>query len=194
MNRGTVERTAGSAEPRPAAFPPDRGLQELQQALDSAVEGMTEAQWMWHPAEKWCAAEVLEHLYLTYTGTIKGFERVLQAEKPMATRASLKNRLQTGLVLGFNYLPTGRKSPPNAAPKGLPAEKVRGEFAVKIAAMDQIISQCEERFGRRTKLLDHPILGPLTGPQWKKFHVVHGRHHEKQLRQLREAQFASKVR
>jgi len=162
----------------------------LQGDLHSAVEGMTEAQWMWHPADKWCAAEVLEHLYLTYTGTIKGFERVLQGDKPAAARASLKNRLQTWVVLGFNYLPTGRKSPPTASPKGLPAEKVRGEFAEKIAAMDQIISQCEERFGRRTKLLDHPILGPLTGPQWKKFHVVHGRHHEKQLRQLREAQSA----
>lgn len=90
MNRGTVERAPGAPEPRPAAFPLDRGLQELQGDLHSAVEGMTEAQWMWHPADKWCAAEVLEHLYLTYTGTIKGFERVLQGDKPAAARASLK--------------------------------------------------------------------------------------------------------
>jgi len=57
--------------------------------------------------------------------------------------------------------------------------------------MDEIISQCEERFGRRTKLLDHPILGPLTGQEWKKFHVIHGWHHEKQLRQLKQAQAAA---
>jgi hypothetical protein len=169
----------------------DPRLQRLQHALQAAVQGMSEEQWTWRPADKWCAAEVLEHLYLTYTGTIKGFERVLQSDKPMATRSTVKHRLRTLLVLGFNYLPTGRKSPPNALPKGLPMEKVRSEFATKLAAMDRIISQCEERFGRSTKLLDHPVLGPLTGPQWKKFHVIHGRHHEKQLRRLREKQAAA---
>jgi len=47
-------------------------LEELKQALDAATEGMTNQQMGWHPAGKWCAAEVLEHLYLTYTGTVKG--------------------------------------------------------------------------------------------------------------------------
>jgi hypothetical protein len=28
-------------------------------------------------------------------------------------------------------------------------------------------------------------LGPLTGAQWRKFHLVHGRHHARQIRQLR---------
>ena len=166
----------------------DRRLENLRDDLLSAVEGMSDQQMSWHPADKWCAAEVLEHLYLTYTGTIKGFEKVMQGGNPMATPSSMKHRVRRLVVLGFNYLPTGRKSPPTATPKGLPIEKVRSEFAIKIAAMDRIISQCEERFGRNTKLLDHPILGPLTGQQWKKFHVIHGRHHEKQLRRLRQAQ------
>jgi hypothetical protein len=166
----------------------DRHLEDLRDALLSAIEGMSDPQMRWHPVDKWCAAEVLEHLYLTYTGTIKGFEKTLQEGKPMATPSSMKHRVRRLVVLGFNYLPTGRKSPPNATPKGLPIEKVRSEFAIKIAAMDRIISQCEDRFGRDAKLLDHPILGPLTGPQWKKFHVIHGRHHEKQLRRLRLAQ------
>jgi hypothetical protein len=166
----------------------DRRLENLRDDLLSATEGMSDQQMSWHPADKWCAAEVLEHLYLTYTGTIKGLEKVLQADRPLATRASVKQKLRILLVLGFNYLPTGRKSPPTAMPRGLPGEKVRSEFAIKIAVMDRIISQCEDRFGRNTKLLDHPILGPLTGQQWKKFHVIHGRHHEKQLQQLRRAQ------
>jgi hypothetical protein len=53
-------------------------------------------------------------------------------------------------------------------------------------AMDGIIARCEESFGGRTKLLDHPILGPLTAPQWRKMHLVHGLHHLKQLRRLRQ--------
>jgi hypothetical protein len=51
--------------------------------------------------------------------------------------------------------------------------------------MDEVIRQCEEKIGRGTKLLDHPILGPLTASQWRKFHLVHGLHHGKQLRRLR---------
>jgi hypothetical protein len=52
--------------------------------------------------------------------------------------------------------------------------------------MDSIIARCEEQLGSRCKLLDHPILGPLTASQWRKFHLVHGLHHVKQLRRLRE--------
>jgi hypothetical protein len=166
----------------------DPGLEELQNDLESAVARMSSRQMRWHPEGKWCAAEVLEHLYLTYTGTIKGFERVLEAGKPLATRPSLSHRWRTRVVIGFGFLPTGRKAPRNTVPQGLPAEQVRSEIGTKIAAMDQIITECEARFGRGTKLLDHPILGPLSAAQWRKFHLVHGRLHEKQIRRLRDAQ------
>ena len=162
----------------------DSHLQELKRTLESAVEGMSSEQLSWHPASKWSASEVLEHLYLTYTGTIKGFEKVLQAGKPLATRASMKQRWRTLVVIGFNYLPSGRKAPAVTEPKGLPADKVRKEFGDKIVAMDAITAQCEARFGRSTRLLDHPILGPLTAAQWRKFHLLHGRLHQKQILRL----------
>jgi hypothetical protein len=31
------------------------------------------------------------------------------------------------------------------------------------------------------------ILGPLTIRQWRKFHLIHGRHHIKQIRAIRAA-------
>ena len=79
----------------------DSHLEKLRNALDVAVEGMSSEQLSWHPAGKWCAAEVLEHLYLSYTGTIKGFEKVMTGGKPLATRASMKNRVQTFVVVTF---------------------------------------------------------------------------------------------
>jgi len=164
----------------------DSCLEKLKQALESAVEGMSSERLTWHPAGKWCAAEVLEHLYLTYTGTIKGFERVMTSGKPLATRASIAHRARTFVVLGLGHMPAGRKAPAIAQPKGLPVEKVRSELGAKIVAMDAIIAQCEMRFGRRVHLLDHPFLGPLTATQWRKLHLVHGRHHQKQLLRLRE--------
>jgi hypothetical protein len=165
----------------------DVRLDKLKQSLESAVEGMSSEQWSWHPPGKWCAAEVLEHLYLTYTGTIKGFERVMTRGRPLASRPSMSDRVRTLVVVGFGHMPEGVKAPAVAVPKGLPMEKVCAEFGAKIAEMDAIITQCEALFGRRVRVLDHPILGPLTAPQWRKLHVVHGRHHHKQLLRLRES-------
>jgi hypothetical protein len=162
----------------------DPGLKSLQQEIDAAIAGLTAEQLSWHPPGKWCVAEVLEHLYLTYTGTIKGFERMLEAGKPIVTPPTLKQRVGNVVVLGFAYLPSGREAPKMSRPKGLPQEKVRAEIVAKIAEMDEFLSRCEEKMGRG-KLLDHPILGPLTAAEWKKFHGVHGRHHLKQIRRLR---------
>jgi hypothetical protein len=165
----------------------DFRLDKLKKSLESAVEGMSREQWSWHPPGKWCAAEVLEHLYLTYTGTIKGFERVMTTGKPLFSRASMAQRVRTLVVLGLGHLPAGTKAPAVAVPKDLPAETMLNEFGAKIETMDGMITQCETRFGRRVHVLDHPILGPLTAPQWRKLHVVHSRHHHKQLLRLRES-------
>lgn len=164
----------------------DSRLEELKKAVETAVGGMSSEQLSWHLPGKWCAAEVLEHLYLTYTGTIRGFEKVMQAGKPLATRASMRQRGRALVVLALGYLPVGREAPANTRPRGLSAKTVHSEIGAKIAAMDALMAQCEARFGRHTPLLDHPILGPLTATQWRKFHLVHGRHHEKQLLRLRE--------
>ena len=165
----------------------DFRLEKLKENLESAVEGMSSEQLSWHPPGKWCAVEVLEHLYLTYSGTITGFERVMRKGKPLATQASMAQRVLTFVVVGLGHMPAGRKAPAMVLPKGLPAEKVRNGIGAKLVAMDAIIAQGEARFGRRVQLLDHPILGPLTAPQWRKLHLVHGWHHQKQLLRLRES-------
>ena len=165
----------------------DSRLEKLKEALESAVEGMSSEQLSWHPAGKWCAAELLEHLYLSYAGTINGFERVMRAGKPLGTRPSMKHRVQTFVVVGLGHMPTGRKAPDVARPRGVPVEKVRSEIGTKMVVMDSIIAQCEARFGGRAHVLDHPILGPLSAPQWRKLHVAHGWHHLKQIAKLRES-------
>src|SRR5450755_1173364 len=170
----------------------DSRLDKLRKFLESAVQGMSSEQLSWHLSGKWCVAEVLEHLYLTYTGTIKGFQRVAEAGKPLATIQSWAQRGRTIIVVGFGYLPSGREAPPVARPRGVPVEKVHAEIGPKIAEMDDIMAQCEKNLGARRKLLDHPILGPLTADQWRKFHLVHGLHHIKQIRLLKENDSAEK--
>ena len=163
----------------------DPHLKTLQEELTAVIAGLTAEQWQQHPAGKWCATEILEHLYLTYTGTTKGFSRVLGTQKATTTPATWIQRRNLLVVLGFGYLPSGREAPSFSRPRGLPKEKVVAEIAGKISEMDEMIARCEEKLGGG-KLLDHPILGPLTGAQWRKFHLVHGRHHMKQIRKLKE--------
>jgi hypothetical protein len=158
-------------------------LKKLQTELAQAIAGLTPEKLGWHPPGKWCAAEIIEHLYLTYTGTTKGFSRVLAAAQPPTTPATWIQRRNVLVVLGLGYLPPGRQAPSFSRPRGLPLEKVMAEIVPKITEMDEMITRSEETHGRG-KLLDHAILGPLTGAEWRKFHLIHGRHHIKQIRKL----------
>jgi hypothetical protein len=164
----------------------DSCLEQLRTAIASATEGMKTADLTRHPEGKWSAAEVLEHLYLSYTGTIRGCERCLQAGKSLARAPSWRDRLVTALVVGAGYLPRGRKATKHTLPQGMPAEKVLADIGSQIAAMDNAIARCETRYGTETRIMDHPVLGPLTPGQWRRFHWVHGKHHVKQILQLRE--------
>lgn len=159
-------------------------LESLSDLLRATIAGIAPEQLSHCGAGKWCAADILEHLYLTYTGTVRGIERVEQAGKPLASHSSLTKRMQAFVVIGLGYFPKGRKSPRVAEPRGLPREQVMGDIVSKIAQMDSAISRCEAKFGPHTKILDHPFLGALSAEQWAKFHFVHGNHHLRQIERL----------
>jgi len=95
----------------------DSYLERLQQAIASATRGMTSEELTRRRGEKWSAAEVLEHLYLTYTGTLKGCQRCLEAGRPMVSSPSLKQKLSTALVtamartLGYWTTPSSDRLP-----------------------------------------------------------------------------------
>ena len=168
----------------------DSCLEQLHDAITSATRGMTTEELTRHPEGKWSCAEILEHLYLTYTGTVKGFERCWEAGKPLAGSLTLKQRLAIALVVDAGYFPEGRQAPERTRPKGMPADKVVAEVRQQIAQMDEWIGKCEARYGKGTKLLDHPFFGALTARQWRRFHWVHGRHHVQQIMGLRDRQVA----
>jgi hypothetical protein len=163
----------------------DPRLKRLQQEITAATANLSSSQLMWHTPGKWSCSEILEHLYLTYTGTTKGFGRVVEAGKPMAGIPTWKQRAQALVVVRLRYMPSGRESPAVARPRGIPPEKIVAEIATVLGGMDEVMSRCAAKFGARTKVLDHPILGPFSVRQWRTFHLVHGLHHLKQIRGLR---------
>ena len=164
----------------------DAGLRRLQEEIAASVRGLSPRQMAWGLPGKWSLAQVLEHLYLTYTGTVKGCERCLQAEKPLAASPSWWQRVRVLVAVRAGYMPRGQQAPERSRPRGTPPEMVMAEIGARIAAMDDLLAQCEARHGRRAPLMNHPVLGPLTGAQWRRFHCVHGRHHVKQILKMRE--------
>lgn len=163
----------------------NKWLAQIEGMLTSATEGMTEEQLVWHAEGKWSAAQILEHLSKTYTGTSKGFAKALAANKSLATRATAWQLFARTTVVGLGYFPRGRKSPevvvPNSNWTGEHAVKtIREELAKLLEAQEKV----EQRFAG-IPVVDHPVMGPLTPEQWAKFHFVHAKHHMKQIAALR---------
>jgi hypothetical protein len=161
----------------------DFTLERLRQELEDATGGASPSALLQAPAGKWNAAQILEHLFLTYKNTHRGMAKCLEQSAPLASRATLKQRVATLLVVNLGYLPGGRQAPERATPRGMPPEEVLRAIAPELQRMGSDLNECERRFGTRTKIMDHPFLGPLTADEWRKFHCIHGRHHARQIRE-----------
>jgi hypothetical protein len=162
----------------------DSYLRQLRGAISSATHDMTAEQMRFRREGKWSVSEILEHLYLTYTGTIKGLGRCVASGKPFVSSPSTKMRLSRWVVVNLGYMPGGRQAPDMTRPTGNAGEGIAREIISKLEEMEFMLARAEEKFGGGTYVLNHPVLGPLTAKQWSKFHWVHGMHHVKQIEDL----------
>jgi len=163
-------------------------LDRLQQELEDAIGNASSNELSQAPAGKWSPTQILEHLLLTYRNTTRGLEKCRKQGNPLARSVTLKDRVAALLVVNLGYIPNGRQAPERALPRGVPPDEVRQQLMPELRKMALALDEREKEFGARTKILDHPFLGPLTASEWAKFHWVHGRHHARQIRQrLRKA-------
>jgi hypothetical protein len=158
-------------------------LELLRHELEDAIAGASDSALARNTGGKWNSGQILEHLFLTYKNTNYGLGKCLEKGAPLATQRTLKHRLSTLLVVNFGYMPEGRKAPERAVPRGMPPGEVRSTIFAEIRKMESGLIDCERRLGAATKIMDHPFLGPLTANEWRKFHLVHGRHHAAQIRE-----------
>lgn len=135
--------------------------------------------------DRWSVVEIVEHLQRAYSGTAKGFERAIEKGTPLATQASLRQTVQAFALINLGYFPEGRQAPKHVLPTGTVTLPVVIEGVKKdLAWLDDAAVRARRAFGS-VKVLDHPILGALSVNQWLRFHLVHTRHHEKQIRSRR---------
>ncbi|MCX6546196.1 MAG: DinB family protein [Acidobacteria bacterium] len=134
--------------------------------------------------DRWSVAQILDHLLRTYTSTAYILNRCVGQNKPKGRRPTLRERVAAWVVVDLGHFPTGSQAPAVALPSPSPAPTVRDDALAALAQLDGAAAAAEARFGRRTKLANHPILGPLDAGQWRRFHFVHTRHHMKQIARL----------
>jgi len=156
-------------------------LEFVRHQTERATHGKSPDEWLRGPDGKWNSLQILEHLALSYTATTKGLLRTLEAGQPQSGSPEFRQRIRRLYVLGVGRFPPGVESPKQTTPRdGLGNDPLR-RFNDALVAMDATLTDTEKRFGARTRVLNHPILGPLTVQQWRRFHQVHGRHHLKQV-------------
>jgi hypothetical protein len=156
-------------------------LQSCLAIVLDATAGVTPETAARRSGDRWSVVEIVEHLQRSYSGTAKGFERCLEKSTPLASAVTFKQRLQAFALVNLGYFPEGRQAPKHILPTGVVALPDVIEGVKKdLAWLDDAAARAAQVFGG-IRVMDHPILGPFTVEQWLRFHVVHTRHHGKQI-------------
>lgn len=114
----------------------------------------------------------------------------MQAGEPFCREATWRDRVGRFYVLRLSRMPAGLKSAKYITPhQGLPGDNLRA-FNDALVAMNTTLNDAERRFGIQTRILDHPMLGPLTAEEWRRFHRTHSEHHFRQIVARRPSRIA----
>ena len=155
-----------------------------RETLETAVRGVSATDAALRRDGRWSVAEIVEHLALTYTGTTKGLDRVCDGTIAPPPSPSLSQRIRIGVVVGIGNLPTGIQAPKHVVPSGLMLDDALTRAYTGLEAFEAAALRAEARFGRAW-VLTHPIFGPFSVAHWRRFHVVHTRHHARQIAERR---------
>jgi hypothetical protein len=162
-----------------------RDIEHTLALVETEAGELDAVQLGWHPPDKWSAAQILEHLSRTYSATAYILNRCCDQGRSKARSRTLRDRLGTLVVVELGRFPTGVAAPAATRPAGLPALEALAAVRGSLGALDQAAARAEARFGTRLALANHPLLGPFNVRQWRRFHLVHTKHHMKQIGRLR---------
>ena len=170
-------------------------LQQLQHEIAQSLRGLDSSQTQLRPPShtpaKWSIQQIVEHLLLSYAGTEGALGARIAKQTPTRTRPNLLQSFSQFTILRLGYFPPGRKAPslvvPASETQPLSGEQLTQASCEHLAALDQRCVEAAALFGETGRCATHMILGPLSIEQWRKFQLVHGEHHLKQIITIRKA-------
>lgn len=157
-------------------------LGELSTIVLGPLAGRPDADWQRAPAGKWTPAQIVEHLAISMNSSAEKFEH-RRAYAPMRARPrSALELLAKAAILGIQWYPQGFRAPePTRPAEGVARDAAEAHFQNGLARWERL--ERELLPARRADLfVKHPRLGDLTLEEWMRFHVVHARHHARQIR------------
>jgi hypothetical protein len=110
--------------------------------------------------------------------------------RPTRSHATPSQLFARFFVFGTGVIPVRRKAPeitlPLAeAPQPLPTGDILiSSVSARLIDMDKVLDKAQGHF-HSSPCLSHFAFGPLSIPQWRRFHLVHGRHHIRQILAIR---------
>jgi len=169
-------------------------LHRLKHEISFCLDGLDTVQTQLQPPSrphKWNIQQIMEHLLLSYSGTELALNARLAKQAPTRAKPSIPQHLGQYTLIRLGYFPHGRKAPAMVTP-GPTAHPLSGEELIAAATehldhLDLLCAEAEKLFGTKCKFASHMSLGPLDVNQWRKFQLIHGEHHLKQILAIRKA-------
>lgn len=157
-------------------------LADADAALAGAFADVTPAEAAARIDGKWSAAEICEHLALAFELNGAAVTKAVAERQTRLRPATVRQRFGKWLVVGLGYFPRAT-SPEAVRPRGEPGAVGVETVRARLAALDEALAAAAGVFGDTTPILNHPILGPFSVRDWRRFHAIHVRHHMKQVRE-----------
>jgi hypothetical protein len=155
---------------------------ELPSLVLGPLRHRSDDDWQRAPAGKWTSAQIVEHLALGLTLSANTFQARRNHPPMNRRRRTPAEQVARFFIFGLQWFPPGRKAPERTLPPAqIDRAAAEAHFLAGIEAWDQVDrALLPER--RSNLFVKHPRMGDLTIEEWMRFHVIHARHHARQIR------------
>lgn len=135
------------------------------------------------PPGKWTPAQIVEHLALGLNLSAETFQNRRNHAPMSRRRRTPAEQIARFFIFGLRWFPPGRKAPERTRPAPqISRATAEAHFLAGLEAWDQVDrALLPER--RSDLFVKHPRMGDLTVEEWMRFHLIHARHHARQIRQ-----------
>jgi len=167
-------------------------LEQLAREMLKSLEGMSSAETQERPVTRpsaWNVQEIVEHLVLTWQTNTAQIEERLAKGRPVKTKVDLRMRMAQFVVITLARFPKGFEAPAFVVPPVNAPHRSGAQLGERVSStlrkLHDVCVRAEKMFGSR-RSVTHFRMGPLSIAQWRKFHLVHARHHLVQINAIRE--------